>query len=94
MIKIQGLDKLQRQLSDAQKALQGVDGELGSVSFNPQDPASIEAAMAQVDAMIDEKLGNYASNPLIGRLAEQMKASYREQLLERAAAARLEGPSE
>lgn len=87
----QGLEKLQRQLAEAQKALENIDGEFGSVTFNPHDPGSIEAAMAQIDAMIDEKLGAYSSNPLIGPLSEQMKASYREQLLERAAAARLEG---
>lgn len=90
MVKIQGLDKLQRQLADAQKTLQGIDGELGSVSFDPSDPGSVEAAMHQVDAMIDEKLGSYSTNPLIGPLAEQMKESYRQQLLERAAQARLE----
>lgn len=90
MVKMQGFDKLQRQLADAQKALQGIDGELGSVSFDPSDPGSIEAAMQQVDAMIDEKLGSYSTNPLIGPLAEQMKGSYRQQLLERAAQARLE----
>lgn len=87
----QGLEKLQRQLAEAQKALENIDGEFGSVTFNPHDPGSIEAAMAQIDAMIDEKLGAYSSNSLIGPLSEQMKALYREQLLERAAAARLEG---
>ena len=89
-----GLEKLQRQLAEASKALENIGGELGSVTFNPHDPGSIEAAMAQIDAMIDEKLGAYSSNPLIGPLSEQMKASYREQLLERAAAARLEGSND
>ena len=90
----QGLEKLQRQLAEAQKALENIDGGFGSVTFNPLDPGSIEAAIAQIDAMIDKKLGAYSSNPLIGPLSEQMKASYREQLLERAAAARLEGSND
>lgn len=94
MIKFDGFKELQRQLSGAQQALEGIDGEIGSVSFNPHDPSSIEAALSQIESMIDEKLGAYASNPLVGPIAEQMKESYREQLLERAATARLESSEE
>lgn len=39
-----GLDKLQSQLEEAQKACNAIDGELGSVHFNPEKPESIEAA--------------------------------------------------
>jgi hypothetical protein len=94
MLKIQGLDRLTKQLSDAQKALEGVDGELGGVSFDPTDPASIESAISQIEAMVDEKLGAYSSNPLIGPWANEMKEAYRQQLLERAARARLESKKE
>ena len=90
-MKIQGLDKLTRELDQAQKALKELDGELGTVSFDAHDPISIEAAMQQVDALIDDRLGAYASNSIIGPLAEEMKEKYREAILERAAAARMEG---
>jgi hypothetical protein len=60
MVKITGLDKLTRTLHDAQKAIAALDGELGAVNFNPHDPGSIEAAIAQMEAMIDERLGDYA----------------------------------
>ncbi len=59
MVKITGLDKLTRTLDDAQKAIAAIDGELGAVNFNPNDPGSIEAAIAQMEAMIDERLGDY-----------------------------------
>jgi hypothetical protein len=91
MFKITGLDKLTKDLSDATKALEGLDGELGTVSFNPTDPASIEAAIQEVERLVDEQVGAYASNPIIGPLAESMKENYRTGLLDRAAAARLEG---
>ena len=64
MFKITGLDKISRDLEDAQKALSEMDGELGSVSFDPHDPASIEAAVQEVERLIDERLGSYASNRL------------------------------
>jgi hypothetical protein len=90
MVKIVGFDQLTRQLDEAQKALAAVDGELGSVNFNPHDPASIEAAVQQVEMMIDERLGSYASNPIIAPIAQQMKERYREAIVEKAAAARLQ----
>jgi hypothetical protein len=88
-LKITGLDGLTRQLEDAQKALAGLDGELGSVSFDPNDPGSIEAAITRMEAMVDERLGKFASNPIIAPLANGMKEQYRKGILERAAAARL-----
>lgn len=89
MFKITGLDKLQKSLKDAQRALSELDGELGVVNFDPNDPASIEGAIQSVNRMIDERLGEYSSNPIVGPLVEQMKEKYRESILEKAAEARL-----
>lgn len=88
MFKITGLDKLSRDLEDAQKAISEMDGELGSVSFDPHDPASIEVAIQEVERLIDERLGSYASNPIVGPLAEGMKEQYRQGIIDKAAAAR------
>lgn len=89
MVKITGFDKLQRDLKQAQQAMQAIDGELGSVNFDPNDPSSIEAAIASVEQMIDEKIGIYASNPIVGPMIDGMKEQYREGILEKAAEARL-----
>lgn len=78
MFEMKGLDKLFRDLEAAQRAFSELDGELGSVSFNPEDPGSIEAAIASVEQMIDEKVGAYASNPFVGPLIEEAKEQYRE----------------
>jgi hypothetical protein len=90
MFKIEGLDKLTRDLEAAQKALGELDGELGSVSMDPHDPASIEAAIQEAARLVDERVAPYASNPLVAQLVEGVKEAQREGLLERAAAARLE----
>ncbi|MFQ2186221.1 MULTISPECIES: hypothetical protein [Aeromonas] len=89
MLKITGLDELQNELSKAQLALEELDGELGTVNFNPNDPASIEAAIQSVCQMVDERAGQYASNSIVGPLLEQMKETYRENILQHAAEARL-----
>ncbi len=91
MATIVGLDRLSRELDDAQKALAALGSELGTVKFNPHDPASIEAAIQQIETTIDDRLGAYASNAIIGPLAEKMKETYRQAIIDRASAARLSG---
>lgn len=90
-MKITGFDKLQRQLKDAQKALSAIDGELGKVHFNPDDPASIDGAIKEMENILDERVGQYASNPIVAPLIEGAKESYRQAILDKAAEARLEG---
>lgn len=91
MFKIDGLDKLTRQLRDAEKAIASIDGELGSVSFNPSDPESIERAIVEVENIVDARLLDYANNPLVAQLAEQMKEQFREGIVTKAAEARTGG---
>lgn len=89
MFKITGLDNLQKNLKEAQLALQELDGNLGTVQFDPNDPSSIEAAIQSVNKMIDERVASYSENLLVGSLADQMKESYREAIIRKAAEARL-----
>ena len=89
VFKITGLDNLSRQLTDAQRALESLDGELGTVSFNPNDPASVEAAIQSVEAIVGTRLGPFMRNPIIAPLAEKMKAKYRQAIIDRAAKERL-----
>ncbi|BEC01755.1 hypothetical protein [Escherichia coli] len=89
MLKVTGLDKLQKELKDAKRILNELDGELGVVKFNPNDPASIESAIQTVNHMIDERIGGCSTNSIVGSLAQQMKETYREGILKKAAEARL-----
>ena len=89
--KITGLDELQKQLDDAAQALQGLGGQIGTVNFNPNDPSSVEAAAAQMESIIDEKIASYRGNKLVENLVAQMKERYRQQICDRAAKARLQG---
>lgn len=89
MFKITGLDKLQRELEETQRALSDLDGKLGAVSFDPHDPASIEAAIQSVNQLVDQRAEQYASNPIVKPIITQLKESYRERIVEKAAAARL-----
>lgn len=88
--KVTGFGQLGRELKEAQETLTQLEGELGTVSFDPDDASSIEAAVQQIEETIDDRLGDYAGNPIIGPLIDGLKEKYREGILERAATARIE----
>ncbi|BEM42834.1 hypothetical protein ACIF2R_08375 [Serratia marcescens] len=94
MLKITGLDKLQKELKVAQLALSELDGNLGTVHFDPQDPASIENAIHKINQIVDERVSQYSSNSIIGPLAEQMKQAYRENLIQKATEFRIKNNEE
>lgn len=89
MVKIKGLNSLQKTLSEAQVAFEAVNGELGTLTFNPQDPSSIEAAIIESERLIDERLGAFTENKIIESLIQQMKETFRTALIEKATMARL-----
>ena len=89
MFSIKGLDSLQKTLSEAQIALEAVNGELGTLTFNPEDPESIEAAIAESERLVDERLGAYSGNMIVEPLIQQMKDAFRTAVIEKAAEARL-----
>ena len=53
---IAGLDKLQRDLEQAQRAFKSLDGEITRLTFEPGDQRSIDAALRQLDNAIDAKV--------------------------------------
>jgi hypothetical protein len=94
MFKITGLDQLKKKTDQLSKFSEAIDGELASVKFDPTDPLSIEAAIQEAHDAIDQKAVAYQQNDWIASLVEQMKESVRDQILERAATARLGGNTE
>jgi hypothetical protein len=94
MLKITGLDKLTRDLDQAQRAFKEIDGHLGQVNFKPSDPRSVEGAIQDVDKMVDDRLSAYASNPIVRPMIAAMKKSYRTAIIEKAAAHQTKSISE
>lgn len=90
MIKITGLDGFSRTLKEASNALKELDGDIGTITFDPHDPVSIEAAITEISRLVDEKLCDTASNPFVTQLADGMKETYRQGILDKAAEARAE----
>lgn len=80
---LKGLDQLSKQLDEASRAFQSLDGEIATVHVVPGDEASLQAAIQEVEAAIDRKAGPYRSNPLVAPMIKQLKAKYREHLIKR-----------
>lgn len=89
-MKIKGLDSLQKTMSGLEKAIAELDGELGSVSFDPEDPTSIDQAIRDMESIVDKRIGSYADNDMVAGIIGATKEQFRASILEKAAQARLE----
>lgn len=93
MIKISGFDAITKKADQMAKFAEEIDGQLATVNFDPNDPASIEAVIKEVENIIDEKARSYERNDWVQKISEQLKEKMRETVLERAAIART-GPED
>lgn len=91
MVKVTGLEQLEGELRGLSQALEELDGELGSVRFDPHDPSSIDAAIKKMEAILDSKTAPFLGNDTVDAVVGEMKAHFREAIVEKAAEARLEG---
>jgi hypothetical protein len=85
---ITGLDSLQKMLGDASRAFEKLDGEIAELNFDPDDPASVRAAIRSMEIAIDRKVGAFKSNAMVAQLIPQMKAKYRDVILAHAKSSR------
>ncbi len=83
---IKGLDALMRKMKELEQAAAALDGDIAKVSFDPQDPQSIDLAIQQMETAIDERVGDYQNNDMVQVIAEELKEQARNAILERAAA--------
>lgn len=78
MFKITGLDKLTREMDELAKFTKAIDGNFVTVKFDPHDPASVRAAIRQMEAAVDAKSAPYRSNKLVMDLAVKSKEQFRQ----------------
>lgn len=91
---IRGLDKLQRDLIGAGKALKELNGTLGSVAYDAHDPLSIGQTITKMHQEIDARMGSYASNPIVRPIVDQFKETVRQRIIDKAVEKRLGGGDE
>jgi hypothetical protein len=91
---MKGLDVFTRKLDGLAKVLEDLKRPIPPVQFDPGDPASIEAAIAALNASIDERAQGQAGNDMVATVVQQLKDKGREAILRKAAEARLASSDE
>ena len=84
MFKIEGLDKLQKELDEVSKSLNALSGQVSSLQFDPGNEASVAAAVRKMEASVDAKVARYRNNPFVKELTADIKKQYREEILKQA----------
>ncbi|SAL86869.1 hypothetical protein AWB74_07877 [Caballeronia arvi] len=81
--KIERLDRLTRQLEEASRAFKSLGGELEQITLEPGSQTSVQAAIQQVEAIIDQKAAPYRGNELVDSMVQQLKKRYRDEIIRR-----------
>lgn len=89
-----GLDDLQREMKLLGDVADALDGEIATINFDPSDQASVERAVADMKLAIDRKVAGFRHSAMVGDLVANLKQKYEEEILERAATARLDEGSD
>jgi hypothetical protein len=91
---MKGLDDLSKKLKEFEKFISEIDGEIGTVNFDPFDAESIEQAIIKMEKMIDDKSTVYYRNQMIQDISVEMKEKYRQAIIDKAANSRLQAEDE
>jgi hypothetical protein len=82
-IKITGLDKLQRDLDELQRAMKALDGPITKINIIPGDAQSVARGIREMEAAVDAKAAPYRNNPMVKKIVEAAKKHFTERLRER-----------
>lgn len=80
-VKITGGDNFLKELAELQRAFASLDGEIAQLRFT-SEPASVERAIAEMEAAVDRKAAAYSHNPMVAKIAEASKDAFRKKILE------------
>lgn len=85
---ITGLDKLQKELKDAQRAMADLNGTVARIKYDASDPASVAAAIREMERAVDAKGAPYRNNTLVAPLIAKSKEAFCQAIRKQAAAAK------
>ncbi|MFG0593761.1 hypothetical protein ACF8OH_04530 [Delftia sp. WSY_9] len=88
MLKITGLDAMSKNLNALSAALESL-GTM-NVEFDPNDPASIDAAVKNIESQVDERVAPWAGTPFVDQIVADTKEKLADMIFRRAAELRRE----
>lgn len=87
-IELKGLDELQRHAKEADKVAETLDGELGTLRFDRNDPADVQRAIEEMERTVDARVSPFPNNPFLAQMVEATKKMFRDEILRQAQEAR------
>jgi len=94
MFEIKGFDGLNKTLDELQKLTNELEGELGTIEFDANSAESIEMAIVEMESIFDKKFESYESNPMARNMADGIKQSYRQMIIDKASEERMNAKNE
>jgi hypothetical protein len=91
-VKISGLNELQKTFDEASRAIQSLDGEIARIRIDSTDPLEVQKAIHNMEVAVDGKIERYRNNPIIAKLADAAKETFRLRILELASSHRNASP--
>ena len=79
-------DEMTRILEEAAEGLKALEDEVITAGFDPDDPASVDAAIQHIDDTIDAKVARFRGNPSRRGSGDAIKAECRANILLQATA--------
>lgn len=84
-MRLEGLDQITEQFGGVIAALHELESRVASIRIEPNDEASIRAAILSIDEEVDRLLLPYRANEIVAAVANQFKDGAAENIRRRAA---------
>ncbi|HEV2738686.1 MAG TPA: hypothetical protein VGU66_08920 [Candidatus Elarobacter sp.] len=75
---IEAISDFAQELEQMGRVVSSLEGEIATVTFDPSDPASIDAAIHTVDTVIDRAVAPFRQNAMLVEITDDLKASFAE----------------
>lgn len=82
-VTIKGLDDLPKKLTNLQKALHSIEGEIATVSLTPNDQASVDRVILEMERTVDRKVAPFRGDSTIDAIVSKAKVAFKQALLRR-----------
>ncbi len=82
------VDVIRTQIRNAEPVLKMLDERMEAIEFDPRVPASVAAATASVQQIVEDLMTPFKANPVLGPLAAELKSNYLDNIRFRVSEAR------
>ena len=75
---VEAIEEFAQELEQMGRVVSSLQGEIATATFNPTDPASIDAAIHTVHTVIDGAVAPFRNNAILVEVTNEMKDAFAE----------------